>query len=82
VKTINYTDISKDGMLAGPNIDSVVELLGATRVDVVIAGGVSSINDIRRLKTLPGRGLKGVIIGKALYEGRVDLMEAIEACKE
>lgn len=82
VKTINYTDISKDGMLAGPNIDSVVELLGATRVDVVLAGGVSSINDIRRLKTLPGRGLKGVIIGKALYESRVDLKEAIEVCKE
>lgn len=82
VKTINYTDISKDGMLAGPNIDSVVELLEAIRVDVVLAGGVSSINDIRRLKTLPGRGLKGAIIGKALYEGRIDLKEAIEACKE
>jgi phosphoribosylformimino-5-aminoimidazole carboxamide ribotide isomerase len=82
VKTINYTDISKDGMLAGPNIDSVVELLEATRADVVLAGGISGINDIRRLKTLPGRGLKGVIIGKALYEGRVDLKEAIGACKE
>ncbi len=82
VKTINYTDISKDGMLAGPNIDSVVELLEATKVDIVLAGGISGINDIRRLKMLPGRGLKGVIIGKALYEGRVDLKEAIEACKE
>lgn len=82
VKTINYTDISKDGMLAGPNIDSVVELIEATKVDVVLAGGISGINDIRRLKTIPGRGLKGVIIGKALYEGRVDLKEAIEACKE
>jgi phosphoribosylformimino-5-aminoimidazole carboxamide ribotide isomerase len=81
VKTINYTDISKDGMLAGPNIDSVVELLEATRVDVVLAGGISGVNDIRRLKTIPGRGLKGVIIGKALYEGRIDLKEAIEACK-
>lgn len=82
VKTINYTDISKDGMLAGPNIDSVVKLLEATRSDVVLAGGISGINDVRRLKALPGRGLKGVIIGKALYEGRIDLKEAIEACKE
>ena len=80
VSTINYTDISKDGMLAGPNIDSVIELLEATRLDVVLAGGISGINDIRRLKTIPGRGLTGVIIGKALYEGRVDLKEAIEIC--
>jgi len=47
---------------------------------VVLAGGISGINDIRRLKMIPGRGLTGVIIGKALYEGRVDLKEAIEIC--
>jgi phosphoribosylformimino-5-aminoimidazole carboxamide ribotide isomerase len=75
--TVNYTDVSRDGMLAGPNIDSVTELIGATGLDIVLAGGVSSMDDIRKLKALPGRGLKGVIIGKALYEGRVDLREAI-----
>jgi phosphoribosylformimino-5-aminoimidazole carboxamide ribotide isomerase len=79
VRTVNYTDISKDGMLGGPNIDSVTALLEATRLDVVLSGGVSSIDDIKRLRGLPGRGLKGVIIGKALYEGRVDLGAAIRA---
>lgn len=82
VRTVNYTDISKDGMLAGPNVDSVAGLLAATKIDVVLAGGISTVDDIRMLKRLPGRGLKGVIIGKALYEGRVDLEEAIKACKE
>lgn len=81
ISTINYTDVSRDGMLAGPNIDSVAELLEATKLEVVLSGGISSINDLKRLKMLPGRGLKGVIIGKALYEGRVDLKEAIEECR-
>jgi phosphoribosylformimino-5-aminoimidazole carboxamide ribotide isomerase len=81
VRTVNYTDISKDGMLGGPNIDSVAELLSATRMDIVLAGGVSCIEDIKRLKSIPGRGLKGVIVGKALYEGRLDLAEAIKACR-
>jgi phosphoribosylformimino-5-aminoimidazole carboxamide ribotide isomerase len=82
VMTINYTDISRDGMLEGPNIESVAELLKATGLDIVLAGGVSGIDDIKRLKSIPGRGLKGVIIGKALYEGRIDLKEAIKTCEE
>ena len=82
VKTINYTDISKDGMLEGPNIDSLRELLAVTKMNVVLAGGVSSIRDIEKLKQLEGEGLKGVIIGKALYENRIDLKEAIAAGKK
>lgn len=80
-RTINYTDISTDGMLAGPNIDSLRELLEVTTMDVVVAGGVSSIEDIRRLKALEEDGLRGIIIGKALYEGKVDLTEAIRICE-
>jgi phosphoribosylformimino-5-aminoimidazole carboxamide ribotide isomerase len=82
VKTINYTDISKDGMLEGPNIESLNELLDATGIDVVLAGGISSIEDMKRLISLKAKRLKGVIVGKALYEGRLDLAEAIKACKE
>jgi len=82
VKTINYTDISKDGMLEGPNVGSLRELLGITKMDVVLAGGVSSVRDIEKLKQLEGNGLKGVIIGKALYENRIDLKEAIAAGKQ
>lgn len=80
VKTINYTDISKDGMLTGPDVDSVSEVMGAVNIDVVLAGGISCIDDLIRLKDLPGRPLSGVIIGKALYEGKVDLAEAIRIC--
>ncbi|MFA6141671.1 MAG: 1-(5-phosphoribosyl)-5-[(5-phosphoribosylamino)methylideneamino]imidazole-4-carboxamide isomerase [Candidatus Omnitrophota bacterium] len=82
IRTINYTDISKDGMLKGPNIDSLKELLDATGLDVVAAGGVSSIDDLKELKTLERDGLKGVIIGKALYEGRIDLSEAVKVCSQ
>lgn len=81
VRTINYTDVSKDGMLGGPNIASLTELCGAVKTDVVLAGGISSIDDIRRLKALGLRSLAGVIVGKALYEGRLDLREAISLCK-
>lgn len=81
VRTIIYTDVSKDGMLGGPNIGSLKELVSATKMDVVLAGGISSVDDIRRLKGLGLGNLAGVIIGKALYEGRVDLGEAIAACK-
>lgn len=80
IDTINYTDISKDGMLEGPNIDSLRELITATGLNIVAAGGVSSIEDVVRLKALGNRGLKGVIIGKALYEGKLDLAEAIKIC--
>lgn len=81
VKTINYTDISRDGMLEGPNIESLRELLLAVDIDVVAAGGISAMEDIRNLKALEGDGLAGVIIGKALYEGKIDLKEAIRICK-
>ncbi|MBN2453553.1 MAG: 1-(5-phosphoribosyl)-5-[(5-phosphoribosylamino)methylideneamino]imidazole-4-carboxamide isomerase [Candidatus Omnitrophica bacterium] len=80
VRTINYTDITRDGMLEGPNIDSLKGLLAATKLDVVAAGGVSNTEDLIKLKALENKGLKGVIIGKALYEGRLDLGEAIEIC--
>ncbi|MCX5678521.1 MAG: 1-(5-phosphoribosyl)-5-[(5-phosphoribosylamino)methylideneamino]imidazole-4-carboxamide isomerase [Candidatus Omnitrophica bacterium] len=80
IDTINYTDISKDGMLEGPNIDSLRELISATGLNIVAAGGVSSIGDIIKLKALESEGLKGVIVGKALYEGKLDLAEAIKIC--
>lgn len=79
-KTINYTDISRDGTLKGPNLNSLKELLKATKIDVIASGGISSIEDIKNLKELEKDGLKGVIIGKALYENKIDLKEAIEIC--
>lgn len=79
IQTINYTDISRDGMLAGPNIDGIKELLKITRVKIVASGGISSIDDIRALAKLQADGgLAGAIIGKALYENKIDLAEAIQ----
>jgi len=81
-KRIIYTDISRDGMLSGPNLDVLKTILNETFLEVTASGGVSNIEDIKLLKTLEGSGLDGVIIGKALYEGKIKLKEAIDACKE
>lgn len=77
---IIYTDISRDGMLEGPNIAELEAMLKATSVGVVASGGVSTLEDITELKALESRGLVGIIIGKALYEGKIDLKEAIHLC--
>lgn len=77
IGTINYTDISKDGMLEGPNIESLKSLLHSTNINIVAAGGISSLDDIKRLVALKEPRLAGVIIGKALYEGKVELKEAM-----
>lgn len=82
VKRINYTDISKDGTLEGPNFRSIKELLGSTKAQVVTSGGISTLDDIKKLKTLEKNGLTGIIIGKALYQNTIDLNEAIEICSQ
>ena len=75
VACIIYTDISRDGMLAGPNVEAVRELKEAVSIPVIASGGVSSLKDIESLLPL---GLEGVIIGKALYTGDIDLGEAVK----
>jgi phosphoribosylformimino-5-aminoimidazole carboxamide ribotide isomerase len=74
-----YTDISRDGMLAGPNVEATAELARAVSVPVIASGGVTTLDDVRRLA---GRGLAGCIIGRALYEGRLDLAAAIRLVGE
>src|SRR5262249_42423624 len=73
-----YTDISRDGMLAGPNLEALAELQAAVDVPVIASGGVTTLDDVRRLAQL---GWAGCIIGRALYEGRLDLAEAIRAAE-
>ena len=75
---IIYTDISKDGMMAGPNLERTQALAETVDIDIVAAGGVTLIDDVRKLK---GLGIAGAIIGRALYEDKIDLSEAIEAAK-
>ncbi len=72
---IIYTDISRDGMLSGPNIRAMKDMVGTVNIPVIASGGVSSIEDIKALKEI--KNLWGVITGKAIYTGAVDLKEAI-----
>lgn len=76
-----YTDVKRDGMLQGPNWDGLRELLKATKIPVIASGGISGLEDIRELKTLEPEGVAGAIIGKALYEGKVHLEDALKAAK-
>ena len=76
-RLVIYTDISRDGVLEGPNVDAVKEMLESTDLSVIASGGVSSIADVRHLAELDHWRLDGVIIGKALYEGRIEMEEAL-----
>lgn len=75
VKTVIYTDISKDGMMCGPNIESTKALIDATGLDVIASGGVSAMEDIENVSKI---GSAGVIIGRALYNGALNLKDVIE----
>jgi phosphoribosylformimino-5-aminoimidazole carboxamide ribotide isomerase len=77
VKEIIYTDIERDGMLFGPNIAAIRALAGAVNIPVIASGGVSRLQDIKDLLALESEGVAGVIIGKALYTGAVNLKEAL-----
>ena len=80
IKEIIVTDITKDGTLEGTNTGFLEKLVSSTSIRFIIAGGIGNIEDIRRLKNIENKGVSGVIIGKALYEGAtpIDLSEAIE----
>ena len=79
VERIVYTDIARDGMLSGPNIEQTLAVARAANVNVTASGGVSSLDDIKRLRDSGDARLDGVIVGKALYEGKFTLEAAIRA---
>ncbi|MFH2060911.1 MAG: 1-(5-phosphoribosyl)-5-[(5-phosphoribosylamino)methylideneamino]imidazole-4-carboxamide isomerase [Pseudomonadota bacterium] len=81
VCAINFTDIHKDGMQTGPNIEEIAALADAVSIPIVASGGVNTIADIKNLLEIEDKGVSGVIIGKAIYEGSLDLKEAIEISK-
>jgi phosphoribosylformimino-5-aminoimidazole carboxamide ribotide isomerase len=78
INEVIVTDISRDGTLEGVNIDTIREFLIKTHLDIFVAGGVSGLDDIRKLKEIESLGVKGIIIGKALYEEKINLKEALE----
>lgn len=79
VTTAIYTDISRDGILTGVNAEAAAELAGAAGLDVIASGGVASLDDILRCYALADEGVAGVITGRALYDGRIDLAQAVTA---
>jgi len=76
VAAIVFTDIGRDGMMRGVNVESTVELASAIHIPVIASGGVTDENDIKRLCESDEEGIVGVIVGRALYEGTIDLQHA------
>lgn len=76
---IIYTEVQRDGMLEGPDLDGLSAVASATRIPVIASGGVSSVQDIQALRSLVPQGVVGAIIGKALYDGRLTLEAALHA---
>jgi phosphoribosylformimino-5-aminoimidazole carboxamide ribotide isomerase len=79
VPRIQYTDVVRDGTLVGPNLAGIEEMARASGLRITAAGGFSSVEDLRRLKPLEALGVDEVVLGKALYEGRLTLAQARQA---
>ena len=78
VSRIVYTDINKDGTKKGPNIKDTVELSSKVKIPLVISGGVSSIEDIKKIKSLNNSNIEGVIVGKSIYDGDIKISDLAE----
>jgi len=76
---IVYTDIQRDGMLSGPDVDTAGEIMSQSNLPVIVSGGIGGIDDVRRCREI---GCAGVIIGRAYYEGRIDLAAACAVARE
>ena len=78
VAAVIYTDIDRDGVLGGPNVEATAALAAATAMPVIASGGIATLDDLRRLSARPG--IAGAIVGRALYDGRIDLPAALALC--
>lgn len=79
VEAVLYTDIGRDGMLTGVNIEATVKLAQSLTVPVIASGGLNDLADVKRLKAVEAEGIMGVIAGRAIYEGKLDFKAAQEA---
>ncbi len=83
VSAIVYTDINRDGMMQGVNVEATVQLAQATNIDIIASGGVTNIDDIKALMATPSNcGISGAITGRAIYEGTLDLAQAQRLCDQ
>ncbi len=80
LKCLIYTDVKRDGMLTGPNFEALSEILSTVKIPVIASGGIANIDDIKKLLVIQPRCVLGAITGKAIYEGKLDLKEAVELC--
>ena len=81
VCAIIFTDIDKDGVMAGPNIDSTLEIAKSVKIPVIVSGGVSSIEDVLQIKNNEKLGIGGMICGRAVYDKKVDIKEALNIAR-
>jgi phosphoribosylformimino-5-aminoimidazole carboxamide ribotide isomerase len=82
VELLIHTEIERDGLLTGANVEASAELARACELSVIVSGGVASLDDVRRAKAAEPRGVVGVIVGRALYQGQVDLRQALAIAEE
>lgn len=82
VAAIIYTDIDRDGVLTGPNVEATAALAERISTPVIVSGGVSSLDDLKTVKARAASGICGVISGRAVYDGRIDLGEALAVLKD
>jgi len=82
VKEIIFTDIAKDGAMQGPNLERVKEVLTRTNLGLTVSGGVSSYEDIVNIKNLKNNHVRAIILGKAIYEGKIDLKRALSVLND
>ncbi|HWQ74535.1 MAG TPA: 1-(5-phosphoribosyl)-5-[(5-phosphoribosylamino)methylideneamino]imidazole-4-carboxamide isomerase [Syntrophomonas sp.] len=81
IETAVYTDVSRDGLLQGPNLEAIETMARQSGLQIIASGGVTSVDDILRLEAMETAGVSGAIIGKALYDGKIQLPDALQAAK-
>ncbi len=75
ISRIIYTDINKDGTKKGPNIKDTIELSSKFKIPFIISGGISSIEDVKKIKSLNNSNIEGIIVGKSIYDGNIKISE-------
>ena len=80
VSSIVYTDISRDGMMQGVNVEATLAMAKASSIPVIASGGITNMDDIRHLREVSDQGICGAITGRAIYEGTLDVAEAQAYC--
>ena len=82
VQTVEYTDISRDGTLQGPGFENILKFIGAVKIDMIVSGGISTIADLKILKEYNKKEIIGMIVGRAIYDGKILIREANRVCSQ